>query len=87
MAALLAGGTTGGTTGGTVGLVAATLEPAERELYVETEVDGLVLRGYVDRLDVARFQRLPFDCLRTDKCSPQLSAWSTANVRRHRSWR
>ncbi len=30
-----------------------TLEPAERELYVEAEVDGLVLRGYVDRLDVA----------------------------------
>ncbi|MEO7752621.1 MAG: PD-(D/E)XK nuclease family protein [Terracoccus sp.] len=29
------------------------LEPADRELYVETEVDGLVLRGYVDRLDVA----------------------------------
>jgi len=30
------------------------LEPAERELYVETELDsGLVLRGYVDRLDVA----------------------------------
>jgi putative RecB family exonuclease len=29
------------------------LEPAERELYVETEVDGLTLRGYVDRLDVA----------------------------------
>lgn len=29
------------------------LEPAERELYVEAEVDGLVLRGYVDRLDVA----------------------------------
>ncbi len=34
------------------------LEPAERELYVETTVDiddedGLVLRGYVDRLDVA----------------------------------
>jgi putative RecB family exonuclease len=29
------------------------LEPAERELYVETDVDGLVLRGYVDRLDVA----------------------------------
>ncbi len=26
---------------------------AERELYVETEIDGLVLRGYVDRLDVA----------------------------------
>jgi putative RecB family exonuclease len=29
------------------------LEPAERELYVETQIDGLVLRGYVDRLDVA----------------------------------
>ncbi|MCI0687146.1 MAG: PD-(D/E)XK nuclease family protein [Sporichthyaceae bacterium] len=29
------------------------LEPAERELYVETALDdGLVLRGYVDRLDV-----------------------------------
>ena len=32
----------------------ARLEPAERELYVETTLDdGLVLRGYVDRLDVA----------------------------------
>jgi putative RecB family exonuclease len=29
------------------------LEPAERELYVETEIDGLLLRGYIDRLDVA----------------------------------
>ncbi len=29
------------------------LEPAERELYVEAEFDGLTLRGYVDRLDVA----------------------------------
>jgi putative RecB family exonuclease len=30
------------------------LEPRERELYVETVLDsGLVLRGYVDRLDVA----------------------------------
>jgi putative RecB family exonuclease len=28
------------------------LEPAERELYVETDLDGLTLRGYVDRLDV-----------------------------------
>ena len=28
------------------------LEPAERELYVETEMDGLTLRGYVDRLDL-----------------------------------
>jgi len=29
------------------------LQPAERELYVEADLDGLVLRGYVDRLDVA----------------------------------
>ena len=29
------------------------LEPAERELYVETDLDGLTLRGYVDRLDVS----------------------------------
>jgi putative RecB family exonuclease len=29
------------------------LEPAERELYVEHDLDGLLLRGYVDRLDVA----------------------------------
>ena len=30
------------------------LEPAERELYVEAELEsGLLLRGYVDRLDVA----------------------------------
>lgn len=34
------------------------LEPAERELYVEAEVDGLVMRGYVDRLDVAPDGRL-----------------------------
>ena len=29
------------------------LEPAERELYIEADLDGLTLRGYVDRLDVA----------------------------------
>lgn len=34
------------------------LEPAERELYVQAEVDGLTLRGYVDRLDVAPDGRL-----------------------------
>jgi len=28
------------------------LEPAERELYVEADLDGLTLRGYVDRLDL-----------------------------------
>ena len=31
-----------------------TLEPAERELYVETVLDSkLLLRGFVDRLDIA----------------------------------
>jgi putative RecB family exonuclease len=35
------------------------LEPAERELYVETTLDdGLTLRGYVDRLDVAADGRI-----------------------------
>jgi len=35
------------------------LEPAERELYVETVLDdGLMLRGYVDRLDVAADGRI-----------------------------
>jgi putative RecB family exonuclease len=35
------------------------LEPAERELYVETTLDdGLVLRGYVDRLDVSADGRM-----------------------------
>ncbi|WP_265446542.1 RecB family exonuclease [Flexivirga meconopsidis] len=34
------------------------LEPAERELYVEAEIDGLTLRGYVDRLDEAPGQLL-----------------------------
>lgn len=29
------------------------LEPAERELYVEADIDGLTLRGYIDRLDEA----------------------------------
>jgi putative RecB family exonuclease len=35
------------------------LEPSDRELYVETTLDdGLVLRGYVDRLDVAADGRI-----------------------------
>jgi putative RecB family exonuclease len=35
------------------------LEPADRELYVETTLDdGLMLRGYVDRLDIAPDGRL-----------------------------
>ncbi|MFV0462908.1 MAG: RecB family exonuclease [Nostocoides sp.] len=31
----------------------ARLEPSDRELYVEVDLDGLTLRGYVDRLDEA----------------------------------
>lgn len=34
------------------------LEPAERELYVEADLDGLTIRGYVDRLDAAPDGRL-----------------------------
>lgn len=34
------------------------LEPTERELYVEADLDGLVIRGYVDRLDAAADGRL-----------------------------
>ncbi len=34
------------------------LEPAEREMYVEVDLDGLTLRGYVDRLDVAADGRM-----------------------------
>ena len=36
------------------------LEPAERELYVETLLDSkLLLRGFVDRLDIAPDRRDP----------------------------
>lgn len=31
----------------------ARIEPAAREQHIEVEVDGLTLRGYVDRIDVA----------------------------------
>ncbi|WP_151523352.1 RecB family exonuclease [Serinicoccus kebangsaanensis] len=34
------------------------LQPSERELYVEADLDGLVIRGYVDRLDEAPDGRL-----------------------------
>lgn len=34
------------------------LEPEETELYVEADLDGLVIRGYVDRLDAADDGRL-----------------------------
>jgi putative RecB family exonuclease len=44
------------------------LEPAERELYVETVLDSrLLLRGYVDRLDVAPDGRLRVVDYKTSK--------------------
>lgn len=48
------------------------LEPAERELYVETDLDGLTLRGYVDRLDVAPDGRMRVVDYKTGKApAPQ----------------
>jgi putative RecB family exonuclease len=48
------------------------LEPAERELYVEATLDdGLVLRGYVDRLDVAPTGALRVVDYKTGKAPPE----------------
>jgi putative RecB family exonuclease len=48
------------------------LEPAERELYVETTLDdGLVLRGYVDRLDVGRGGELRIVDYKTGTAPPE----------------
>ncbi|KAB7742961.1 exodeoxyribonuclease V subunit beta [Nostocoides sp. F2B08] len=44
------------------------LEPAERELYVEADVDGLVLRGYIDRLDVAPTGEVRIVDYKTGRC-------------------
>jgi putative RecB family exonuclease len=44
------------------------LEPADRELYVEAEVDGLVLRGYIDRLDVAPTGEVRIVDYKTGRC-------------------
>lgn len=44
------------------------LEPSDRELYVETEVDGLTLRGYIDRLDVAPTGELRIVDYKTGRC-------------------
>lgn len=44
------------------------LEPAERELYVETEIDGLTLRGYIDRLDVAPTGEVRIVDYKTGRC-------------------
>jgi putative RecB family exonuclease len=49
------------------------LEPAERELYVETTLDdGLQLRGYVDRLDVAADGRMRVVDYKTGCAPPPL---------------
>jgi putative RecB family exonuclease len=48
------------------------LEPAERELYVEVEIDGLTLRGYVDRLDVAPDGRLRVVDYKTGRAPSEL---------------
>ena len=49
------------------------LEPAERELYVETTLDdGLVLRGYVDRLDVAPDGRMRVVDYKTGRAPSEL---------------
>lgn len=44
------------------------LEPADRELYVEATVDGLVLRGYIDRLDVAPTGQVRVVDYKTGRC-------------------
>lgn len=46
----------------------ARLEPADRELYVETELDGLTLRGYIDRLDVAPTGEIRIVDYKTGRC-------------------
>jgi putative RecB family exonuclease len=47
------------------------LEPADRELYVEAELDsGLRLRGYIDRLDVARTGDIRVVDYKTGKAPP-----------------
>ena len=57
------------------------LEPAERELYVETDLDdGLRLRGYVDRLDVSPagdLRVVDYKGLALDTPLPTPSGWTT----------
>ena len=48
------------------------LEPAERELYVEADVDGLTLRGYIDRLDRAPGEQLRVVDYKTGRSPSQL---------------
>lgn len=44
------------------------LEPADRELYVETDVDGLTLRGYIDRVDIAPTGAIRIVDYKTGRC-------------------
>lgn len=44
------------------------LEPAGREVYVETDIDGLTLRGYIDRLDVAPTGEIRIVDYKTGRC-------------------
>jgi RecB family exonuclease len=57
------------------------LEPAERELYVETVLDSrLLLRGFVDRLDVApdgRVRVVDYKGLALDTPLPTPGGWTT----------
>jgi RecB family exonuclease len=58
-----------------------TLEPAERELYVETVLDSkLLLRGFVDRLDVApngMVRVVDYKGLAVDTPLPTPTGWTT----------
>ena len=48
------------------------LEPADRELYVEAELEsGLRLRGYIDRLDIAPAGQIRVVDYKTGKAPPQ----------------
>ncbi|MGB3829639.1 MAG: PD-(D/E)XK nuclease family protein [Ornithinimicrobium sp.] len=48
------------------------LEPAEREMYVEAQIDGLTLRGYVDRLDIAPDGRMRIVDYKTGRSPSEL---------------
>jgi RecB family exonuclease len=57
------------------------LEPAERELYVETVLDSkLLLRGFVDRIDIApdgRIRVVDYKGLAVDTPLPTPTGWTT----------
>ena len=58
------------------------LEPADRELYVETDIDGLILRGYIDRLDVAPSGEMRIVDYKTGRCpDPRFEAKALFQMR------